>query len=758
MVAQLISVLKDDYGLILKVDAVNVSFFSNWPKASIQLKNIYVASDNIYGKDKPMITAGSISLSLDVLKLLKKQFMIESVAINNAEINLIKYSGGYKNFELKSKENKATSKPIKFEIKKIAIKNTQFNFIDKERGQNINLTFIDNIIKLKHKQGGTTANFFGGVKIGGLLFKPQKGPFLTNTIANLDLQIIIFNKRKSIFIHSPSIITIDNHTFKVNSFMGFDEKKQLILSIESENINYEKGVKLLNTNLQKNLSNINLTKPIDAKILLITRLGVKQDPIIIASIATKNNSATIGNSKIPYSNLSFKAIILSLDSSKNKGDTEHAKVILNDIKGNLYDFPFMASVVINNFDNPNITVNGNLVINASKIKFKPGKDFILKGNCVAKIKYTGPTNKLNKKEFLDEPMKLNADIYFKHLNYREINKPHEYTINGKANLTNKDLKFDNLLLNTIAGNITLKGNVKNFTDYVFGYSNGFKSVLTARAETFNLNPFLATKINKKDTLNSNAYKKTIKEEQSNFEFDVSLFAKKLLIRKIDATNASINLVYKNKLLDIKSVNMNTCNGKLFAKGTIFNLNKITAEVKIEDVDVNKLFIEFENFGQKAIQSDNLQGNMFIDAKFKTSLDDNMEVISNTMDGEIKLKLKEGHLLNFEPLQKISDYIFRKRDFTDISFNEISETCTIKGYQMNIQELEIASNVLNLFVSGKYDFKENSNINILIPWSNLKKRGENYIPKSSGQTAENSKGLKLNYSGLPKKLKLSLGHN
>jgi len=128
-----------------------------------------------------------------------------------------------------------------------------------------------------------------------------------------------------------------------------------------------------------------------------------------------------------------------------------------------------------------------------------------------------------------------------------------------------------------------------------------------------------------------------------------------------------------------------------------------------------------------------------------------------MKGEVQLKLKDGHLRNFEPLQKISDYIFRKRDFQDISFSELNETFLIDGFKMQIQEMEIASNVLNLYMSGVYHFKEKSNINILIPWSNLKKRGKNDIPKNSGQSAENSNGLKLNYAGYPNKMKLNLGN-
>lgn len=761
----LIENLKEDHGMILKIEDLNVSFFSNWPDASIQLKNVSLSSNLSPNKNEPILQAGSVSLSLDILKLFKKKFSVGSVSIKNATINLIKNKDGSNNFELKQKTANASAKPITFEINKVTILNTQFNFLDKERGQNIDVHFIDNIIKLKNELDGIEAKFIGDVNIGGLLFKPKKGPFLKNTDANLNLSISIFTKSKSVFIHQPSIVTIGNHPYYISSFLDLKEKKQLVLSIQSKNIDYKKGMSLLNTNLQKKLANFNVNKNIDAKILIITKLGIKQDPIIIAQLSGKNNDVTIGRSKIPYSNLSFYGTIVSLDSSKQKGDTEHARVIFNSITGNLYDFPFTASVTVVNFDDPHINIDANLFITASKIDFKPSKDFILKGNCVAKIKYSGPAQKLNKDEFLDAPMKLDAGLFFNNLSYQEKNKPYVYTIVGNANLKNKDLQFENLYLKTDAGNVTLKGDVKDFTSFVLGYTEGFKATLSARSESFNLNPYLSVKASKKDSAvrkieaeaTEKAVKKTIKAEQSNFEFNVSLLAKKMLVRNVKATNASINLVYKNKLLDVRSVNMNACNGKLFAKGTIYDLSKITAEVKIEGMDVNLLFNEFENFGQKAIESKHLQGNIFIDAKFKTDLDDKMEVIGNTMDGEVKLKLKEGHLLNFEPLQNISDYIFKNRDFKDISFSEINQTCQIKGFEMQIEEMEIASNVLNLFVFGKYHFKENSNINILVPWSNLKKRGKNYIPVSSGQTAENSKGLKLNYSGTPKKLKLSLGH-
>jgi hypothetical protein len=83
---------------------------------------------------------------------------------------------------------------------------------------------------------------------------------------------------------------------------------------------------------------------------------------------------------------------------------------------------------------------------------------------------------------------------------------------------------------------------------------------------------------------------------------------------------------------------------------------------------------------------------------------------------------------------------------------------VRGYEMTINELEIGSNILNLYVvNGVYNFRGLSNINLLVPWSNLKRRDKDHIPTLSGGRAESARGVKLNFSGHANKMKLSLGH-
>lgn len=750
--------LKETYGLVLKADDVNVSFFSNWPNASIEFKDISLTNVLSAGNDAPLFNAGSVSLSFNLEKLLRKEFIVKSVAVKNAEINLLRDENGVKNFEFKKRDTVSSSKSsLRFEIARVSIQNTLFTFHNKQNGQKIGFVLKENVIKLKQYADGVAAGLTGDVFVKGLLFKKEKGAFLANTTAKLDLGAMICFPRKEIFIHAPSFVEIGKQKFDVSAFVELNENKQLLLNIETKNISYSQGISLLNSGIKRALTNIKVSKPVNAKILLVAKIGIKQEPIIIVDVSGKNNDITIGHSRIPYSDISFYGRIISLDRSGTKGNSEEATVTFKPLKGKIYGLPFTGSVVIHNLVNPDIKINADLFIDAKKIPFKASQEFILNGTAVANIHYAGPVNKMNQKEFLDAPMDLKANVKFANVSYREKIKPvYSYLVNGTAFVTNKELRFDNLSLKMAGGTLKLKGSVDNFVKYALGYTNGFKANLNASTDYFDLTSYV---VKKNDSSNVQAEKaeKINAMDESKFEFDVFLSAKKLLIRKVDASNASIKLHYKSNLLDIKSLNVSTCDGSLSATGSIYDLHKINANVTMQNININKLFDQFENFGQKAIVGDNLKGNVFVNATLKTELDENMEVIGNTIAAQVDLKLKDGHLLNYEPLQNISDYIFRNRDFKDISFSEIDETFIVTGFKMDIQEMEIASNVLNMYMSGTYHFKEQSNINILLPWSNLKRRGKNYIPKSSGQTAENSKGLKLNYSGLPGKLKLSLGN-
>ncbi len=750
--------LKSRFALTLTVENVDVSVIENFPNASIKLKNVLLNSDLYSVKDKPLLKASTISLSLNLLKLLHKDFEINAVSLNNAQINLVQDTGGFKNFKFKNSapQSKKQTTGVKFDVRRFTITDTRFQFINIERRQKIALQLIDGVIKIEEKQQTLKIAFNGNLKVGGLLFNFKKGAFLQNTLANVNLSATWFSNTNALHIHSPSKVTIDQINYDANAFIEFGENKKLALKIEATSVIYDSGVKLLNDNLRKALSNFSIARPVNVKLLVATSLGVKQDPVVLLKVSSDDNDVLIGNSKVPYNHVSFKGTIVSVDSTFAKGDEENARVIFT-VKGSVYEVPFTALVNAKNFTDPQIKINASLFIDGAKVKIKQTTEFQFKGFCIANVKYSGNSKKLNKEEFLSPDMFLDATLNFKNFSYKEQGKAHSFMVNGHAKLNNTELNFNRLSLKTDGGNVVLNGKVSNFAQYALGLTNGFKANINVSTNDYNLNPYLVKK-----PVDSNAVKAAPKElpkqftAKSNFDFNVTLNAKKLQIRNVIANNAQIDLAYNNNIIDITSLKANLCGGTIFVKANINKLKTVLANLEFNNIDVNSLFQQFENFGQQAIISRQLKGNISLKAIFNTSLDERLEIIPSTMAGEVKLILKDGHLIEYEPLQNISNFIFHNRDFNDVTFSELNETFTINGYQMDIKELEIASNVLNIFVSGTYNFKGASNINLVIPWSNLKRRGKHYIPKSSELSAENTNGLKLNYSGMPKHMKLSIG--
>ena len=92
-----------------------------------------------------------------------------------------------------------------------------------------------------------------------------------------------------------------------------------------------------------------------------------------------------------------------------------------------------------------------------------------------------------------------------------------------------------------------------------------------------------------------------------------------------------------------------------------------------------------------------------------------------MKGFVKFNLENGQLINFEPVQKIQETVFKKRNFSDIQFADLHDLLEINGENITINRMEIRSTVLHMFVEGMYNIKTGPDLSIQVPLSNLKNK-------------------------------------
>ena len=764
---KVITAAREKYGAIIEVGQVNVSFWDNWPRVSVEFADLKLRSTLAPQGSEDLLKAKSVALAFNLRQLLQGKIVLKRISVSGANVFLVRQVNDSANFIFKNAAPKVEEKDAdaKFELdlQQIHLKNCKLKFENLPVGQHISIQIKDELTKLQQFSDGAVAQVNGSFISDKIVFNSEKGSFLEALPFELKAKVVWFKKEQSVVVMPGASLSVESEKYTIAALFEENKEKRIAIVFDVQKGNFEKIRRMLPKKIRAMLSGFNVEDKIAANATIVSRIGRREEPYLNVQFSGKNHNLTIGNSKVPYKAVNFKGSLVSLDSTHTHGEPDHARITIAPITGKIYNFPFTATVALQGLTEPQLQVTGNLNVNASDIDFKVAKDFILQGKMTAVIKYTGPASNLNTKQFLDAPMKLRASLYFQNISYREFNKRITYVVNGKAMLSNRDVLFEALHLKTVFGNAVIKGSAQNFVPYLLGYTNGFKAKVVAKSENIDLNPLFELKgakpAEKKVNANAKSNLERISDsELSHFDLSVQLFTKRMLVRKVLAEAVAADITYKNNLVQVNSLSANSCGGKIQAKVSITNFTKLSGNLSLSNVDVTTLFTQFENFGQDAIVSENLKGTFTGDAKVNAELSNMFEFIPGSIKGTVNLKLRDGHLINFEPLQNLSSMVFRKRDFQDIAFSELKENLQIDGFRVKIDELEVASSVLNFYVvDGIYNYRGTSNINLLVPWSNLKKRKKNELPAGSGQSASDTRGIKLNYRGQKKNMKLSFGH-
>src|SRR5690606_22395554 len=157
--------------------------------------------------------------------------------------------------------------------------------------------------------------------------------------------------------------------------------------------------------------------------------------------------------------------------------------------------------------------------------------------------------------------------------------------------------------------------------------------------------------------------------------------------------------------------------------------------KLDETNIRKVFENFNNFSQRTIGAENLEGNITADVTFNAHLDEAFTVLPQTMQGHLSCVITEGALKNFEPMENMSSFLFKKRDFSDIRFATLHSAFVINGTQLDIDRMEIQSSVITLFLEGRYSFTDSTSLSVQLPLSNLKRRHRNFKPSNVGVDAK-----------------------
>jgi hypothetical protein len=97
-----------------------------------------------------------------------------------------------------------------------------------------------------------------------------------------------------------------------------------------------------------------------------------------------------------------------------------------------------------------------------------------------------------------------------------------------------------------------------------------------------------------------------------------------------------------------------------------------------------------------------------------------KLLTKSLTGSVIFDLKNGALVNFEPVKSAGKFAFPFRNLDNITFSNLNGKFDIDGEKVTINPMQISSSLINMDIAGVYSMGSGTNIVLDVPLRNPKK--------------------------------------
>lgn len=737
----------------VSVGSIDVGIIRSFPNISLEVKNISIVDSMFSFHHHRFFNGRKVRVSLSFSSLLKGDFHVKGINISDAQLYIFTDSTGYSNdYLMKSKQSAVTAKKtdqIKKIISSLKLRNVSFILDDKQKEKHynglanqleLNLSDEDSVIKIK-----TNADLL----IHGIAFNTDRGSFLKEKSFKGTFTLLL-NKINNQLTGKENKIQIGGQPFIISSRFDLEgPKPQFYLSLKSKNLFYDLAKTLLPGKIAQSLSIVNVNGPIDVTAIIDGPLKGGEPKIDVQWQAGKTDLMTPFTS---FDKASFTGTFTNHVNDSLPRTDPNSKITISDFAAEWNGIPVFSKLMeIDNLSDPILKADLQSTFPLESLNELLGSGVITltSGKAVAHLTYEGPLINNNQDNSL-----VNGEINFNNGNivYNPRNVDLK-NVNGKLLFNNSRVQVKDLRCDVLNNKILMNGNADNLLSLLNTEPSKVIINWNVYSPSLNLGSFIYLLKTRQSTSRKSSRKNKLGKiaaqiddllDRGNINLDIK--ADRMSYKKFNANGFSAQVSLYPESYRIKNVNMYVDGGRINLKGLLSNKNNnqhtANFSATLHNIDINKIFTAFSNFGQNGIEAKNLSGKLDANVSGSLQLNEEGKAYPNSINSTVDFSLKNGALINFEPIQKIQDFIFKNRDFSDIKFAELKNKLQIANEDIKINRMEIASSVIRVYVEGVYSLKGNTDLSIQIPLNNLKKMDSNYIPENKGVNKKTGRSLFL----------------
>jgi hypothetical protein len=160
---------------------------------------------------------------------------------------------------------------------------------------------------------------------------------------------------------------------------------------------------------------------------------------------------------------------------------------------------------------------------------------------------------------------------------------------------------------------------------------------------------------------------------------------------------------ENQHIYIDTLRMKVAGGTMAMRGHFNGMDHekiyFRSRINVDQLDLEKLMVKFDHFGQDVVVNKNIKGRLSGQIKSYIQVHPNLVPIISKTKAELNIKIFNGSLIDFAPMQAMSTY-FKDKNLRMIRFDTLQNKLTFTDGVLDIPSMNINSSLGFIKMSGK----------------------------------------------------------
>ncbi len=681
-------------------DKVNLTLFQQFPYVSLELNEVFVRE--VSAKKDTLFYFREVYLGFNLLDIINKNYNIKKINAEHGVVKIARDKEGKGNYEIFKTRKDTVPSSFSLALNEVKFRDTRLYYRDDALGQDI--SSYQKIIKLNgdfsEKQFTLAIESEGQL----LAFEQSKKEILHDKKFLVELELNV-NSKEGIYTFEKGEITIAAMEVSLfGSIRSACAGGETDLMVEGKNFDVSEIISLLPESAAKKLADYSSDGSLYFKANYKGKSGEGNSPSLNADFGIEKGDISHKPSGVSLEEVSVKGNYAMKDIRK----PETAILSVSSFHASLADGRLSGAFSIRNFLHPDVQTTLDAEFDLEKLAHFLHIDTLeeISGNASLNASFRAlfaDIENITAAEITQAT--TSGNVALRNALFKlKGNKRSFKELNGDFAFHNNELKIENFSGVISGTDFALTGYFRNILQYFLLPDQQLYINATAKSKLINLDQLLEEgNVTETTTVTNEEYHLNL---SPNLAFDLMFSAEELRFRKFSAKK--IQGVVKLKDAYFTATNLAFTGMSGLAKADLSLMKNpennfdILCNTVISDIDVQQLFYECENFGQKFITDENLRGRATANINLSGVLSSSLKMDLSKLVVKSNLAISKGELVDFKPLQELSRFI-KVEDLNHVKFASMSNNIEIKDKQVIIPLMKIQSSALDLDVSGTHGF-------------------------------------------------------